>query len=351
MARLDRGVTVLIPGDLHLTRSGRPNHRAALWAVAQANEFIKPDFVQFIGDNVQDGTTEQFELFRDLTNRLEVPWYALVGDHDAQGDPEAMQFRTHVGDTCGSTAIRGFRFLRLNTQEARPVGLSAEQLGWFRAEVDAALGAGERVVVFQHNYPYQIWEDFAGPGIDQWRETVQTRRIQAIITGHTHYWQMANDGRNAAVTTRSIGDPEGGPPGYTLAFFEDEDFAIAFRSVEDRGPLVLITHPREAILVTGPPHVIKGQDEVRAQVWSASPVEAVRFRADDGNWLPMQFAGSQSWRVRLAGDKLAKGLHTLTVRAEAAEAGEHQIEFAVDPTGRYTAIPMVHPVVTGTQFC
>ncbi len=198
----------------------------------------------------------------------------------------------------------------------------------------------------------QIWEDFAGPGIDGWREVVQTRPIHAIITGHTHYWQIANDGRNAVVTTRSIGDPEGGPPGYTVAVFDGEDFAVAFRSIVDSGPLVLITHPREAILATGPTYIVKGPDEVRARIWSASTVETVGFRVDEGRWVLMQPDGERTWRAPLPGDRLTKGMHRLAVRVEAGDApGEQEIEFVVDPTGRYTAVPMVRPVVTATNFC
>lgn len=352
MRTTDRPVTVVVPGDLHLAEPGLPNHRTALWVVGEVNDLIRPDFVQFIGDNVQDGTADQFALFHELTARLRVSWYALVGDHDAQGDPGAAAFREHVGDTYGATSLGGYRFIRLNTQEARPVGLSPEQLGWFRAEVDGALAGGERVVVFQHNYPYQVWEDFAGPGIDGWREVVQSRPVHAILTGHTHYWQVANDGRNAVVTTRSIGDPEGGPPGYTVAVFRAEDFAVTYRSVADRGPLVLVTHPREAILATGPAHVVTGPDEVRVRVWSREPVEMVGFRVDGGPWRRLEPAGNGTWRGRLPGDRLAKGTHRLAVRAEAGgSAGEREIEFAVDATGRYTAIPTTRPVVTATNFC
>jgi hypothetical protein len=346
-------VTVMIPGDLHLTEAGLPNHVAALRVVEDANELIRPYFVQFIGDNVQDGTDAQFGLLGDLCARLRVPWFALVGDHDAQGNPAAARFREHLGDPCGSHSVRGFRFLRLNTQEARPVGLSSGQAAWFRSEVEAALAAGERVVVFQHNYPYQIWEDFAGPGTDAWREVVQTRRVHAILCGHTHYWQLANDGRNAVVAVRSVGDPEGGPPGYAVAVFHGEDFAVAYRPVEERGPLVLVTHPRDAILATGPAHVVTGADEVRARVWSSAPVSLVGFRVDDAPWSPLEPLGGGFWRGPLPGDRLAKGVHRLAVRAEdaAGRAGEQEIEFAVDPTGRYTAVPTVRPLVTSTAFC
>jgi len=341
-------VTVVVPGDLHLTEPGLPNHAAAEWAVGEVNALVRPDFVQFIGDNVQDGTPAQFALFRELAGRLRVPWYALVGDHDAQGDPAAAAFRARVGEPTGAFSLGGFRFLRLNTQEARPVGLSVGQVAWFAAEADGARRAGERVVVFQHNYPYQIWEDFAGPGIDDWREVVQTRRVHAILTGHTHYWQVANDGRNAVVTTRSIGDPEGGPPGYTVALFHGDDFAVTYRSVGDPGPLVLITHPRDAMLATGPAHVVRGPDEIRVRVWATGPVAGVRARVDDGPWVDLRPAGPLDWSGPLPGDRLAKGTHRLTARAA---AGGQTIEFAVDPTGRYTAVPAVRPVVTATNFC
>jgi hypothetical protein len=243
--------------------------------------------------------------------------------------------------------------VRLNTQEARPVGLSAGQVEWFRAEVDATVAAGERVVVFQHNYPYQIWEDFAGPGVDAWREVVQTRRVQAILCGHTHYWQVANDGRNVAVAMRSIGSPEGGPPGYAVAVFHGDDFAVAYRPVEDRGPFVLITHPRDALLAVEPAHVVTGRDEVRARVWSAAPVVVVVCQINDGPWVPMEPGGADFWRATLPAERLAKGVHRLAVRAESSDGafGERGTEFAVDPTGRYTAVPMTRPVVTATNFC
>lgn len=344
-------VSVLIPGDLHLTAAGRPNHQTALWMVEQANNFIRPDFVQFIGDNVQNGAEEEFRLFNELANQLRPPWYALVGDHDAGGESHCLRFRQYVGEPYSSTTMAGFRFIRLNTQEGRPVGISADQLGWFQSEARAAIESGEKIVLFQHNYPYQIWEEFAGCGINDWKVLVQTFPIQAIITGHTHYWQVANDGRNAVVATRSIGDPEGGPPGFTLAVFDCNDFAVSYRTIDDRGPMVLITHPREKILATGSSHVVKGPDEVRAWVWSHSTVETVAYNVDDGDWTPLHYDSGQTWRASLPGHTLSKGSHRLRVRVVAKQTAKHEIEFAVDPTGRYTAVPMVRPLVAGTAFC
>jgi predicted phosphodiesterase len=352
MEEPNRPITFVVPGDLHLTEPGLNNHQVALWMVDEVNRLIQPDFVQFIGDNVQDATDAQFDLFGELCRRLTVPWFALVGDHDAQHDPLAALFRAHVGDPVGSLSLRRFRCLRLNTQEAAPVGLSLRQVAWLRGEVDAAVAAGQRVVLFQHNYPYQIWEDYSGPGIDDWREIVQTRRIAAVFTGHTHYGQVANDGRNVFVTSRSIGDPEGGPAGYTVAHL-DGDLAVTYRTIEDTGPLLLITRPRDKILATGPRHVICQDDEICARAWSQVPLRGAEARIDGGGWFAMAALAPGSFSHPLASAEMAKGEHSMDVRVTDAlgQTASQRIEFMVDPTGRYTAIPMVHPAVTKTAFC
>jgi hypothetical protein len=353
MTDLDTPVVVVVPGDLHLTGPDLDNFWIAHWVMGEVNGLIRPDFVQFIGDNVQDATEAQFRLFDDLRNRLEVPHFALIGDHDAKGDPSATGFRRHVGAPYGASTLGGFRFVRLDTQESRPLGLSKEQAGWFCAEVDGAIARGERVVVFQHNYPYQIWEDFAGPGVDEWRAVVQTRRVEAIVCGHTHYWQVANDGRNVAVATRSIGDPEGGPPGYTLLYFRGDDLAVTYRTVDDCGPVVLVTHPRERLLATGPGHVVRGPDRVVVRAWPAPGVVGARCRVDGGIWYDLEPAGDGHWSGPLACDRLAKGEHTLEVVAVSPDnvEGRQRIGFMVDPTGRYTAVPEARPAVTSTAFC
>ena len=346
-------VIVVVPGDLHLTEAGLENHQVAQWMVEEVNTLVRPDFVQFIGDNVQDATEQQFRLFDELRDRLVVPHFALVGDHDVKDDPFAARFKQHVAAAYGATSLRGYRFIRLNTQESRPLGLSPKQIGWFRGEIDSALSRGERVVIFQHNYPYQIWEDFDGQGIDAWRAIVQTRRVEVIVCGHTHYWQVANDGRNVTIATRSIGDPEGGQPGYALLYLQGADLAVTYRTVEDLGPIVLITHPRDRILATGPRHIVKDSDQVVVRTWSGGPVVSVRCLIDGDGHGELEPAGEGLWCGPLEGDRLAKGVHTLEVIASIADgaAASGRVGFMVDRTGRYTAVPLARPAVESTAFC
>ncbi|WP_421020705.1 metallophosphoesterase family protein, partial [Klebsiella pneumoniae] len=89
----------------------------------------------FAVDNAQNARPEEFALFLELAGRLGVPWHPMVGDHDAADGPEARNFRGAVGPTYASFALAGQRFIRLNTNEARPVGLGEAQLDWLEGEL------------------------------------------------------------------------------------------------------------------------------------------------------------------------------------------------------------------------
>ena len=259
-------------GDMHLEEPGRPNHLAAQHVVEELNGLVRPDFVQFPGDNVQHARDVEWKMFRELTGKLEVPWHALVGDHDAHHDGGCHAFRAQVGDTHRAFSLHGVRFVLLNTNEFHPLGLTGQQVHWFRYEVEAALDRGERIVVFQHHYPFKVNETFDGPGVAGWRKIVQTRPIVGVFCGHTHYGQIANDGRNVYVATRSIGDPEGGAAGYALVHLHGDDLAVVRRTVDDRGPIVDDHAPAQP----RPVHRAPARRQRPGRVPGAHVVEAAR---------------------------------------------------------------------------
>ncbi len=350
----EKSVVFVWPGDLHLETPDRPNYQTALWMTDEVNELIRPDFVQFAGDNVQHARENEWELFKNVTSKLKRPFYALVGDHDAHHDPGCYSYQAHVGKTYHAFTVGDYRFICLNTNECRPLGMKEEQVFWFRYEVDAAISRGERVIVFQHNYPFQVWEDYGVyPGMEGWREVMQTRPITAHFSGHTHYDQIANDGRNIYVATRSIGDPEGGPAGYAIVHLDDEEIALTYRTNEQRGPVALITHPRRVILATKAAHIVTGPTEAHVRGWSLSPITSAQARIDDGPWGDMRNTDDLMWGFPIPGDLLAKGEHSLEVRLtdENKDEGTDRITFASDLSGRYNPYPMVDPVVKATKYC
>jgi 3',5'-cyclic-AMP phosphodiesterase len=178
-------------------------------------------------------------------------------------------------------------------------------------------------------------------------------RPDALFTGHTHYGQIANDGRKVYVVTRSVGDPEGGAAGYSVVHLDGEDVAVTYRTREDKGPLALITHPRRLVLATTPEHIVTGPNECRARGWSAAPIASAQARVDDGTWIDMSETDDMTWSMPIDGEALEKGEHTLEVRLidKDKNEGKDRISFACDLSGRYTAYPMVDPVVKGTKYC
>ena len=184
-------------------------------------------------------------------------------------------------------------------------------------------------------------------------EELNEPRVEAILCGHTHYWQVANDGWNVAIATRSIGDPEGGPPGYTLLYLHEDDLAVTYRAVEDCGPVILITHPRDRILATSPRHIVKHAERVVVRTWSDVRVNLVRFRVDDCEYNELEPRGEGVWCGTLECGLLAKGEHHLEAVAVTQSGAEvsQRIEFMVDPTGRYTPVPEARPLVASTAFC
>lgn len=347
-------VTFVWPGDLHLEFPDRDNVKVAHWMADEVNTLIKPDFVQFAGDNVQHARPPEWALFRDVWSKLKVPFHALVGDHDAHHDPAALAFQSELGATYHAFTVSGVRFICLNTMQFKPLGMTEEQVHWFRYEVDAAIARGEKVVVFQHHYPFQVWEDFLNmPGMMAWRDIVQTRPIVALFAGHTHYGQIANDGRHVYVATRSIGDPEGGSAGYAVVHLDGEDLALAYRSHEDRGPVALITHPRRLVLATKAAHIVSGPTEGHVRAWSNSTITSAQSRIDDGPWTDLRAMGNLSWSLAIPGEKLSKGEHVIEVRLTDSEqlTGTDRITFLCDRTARFNPYPQVEPVVRETKFC
>ena len=94
-------------------------------------------------------------------------------------------------------------------------------------------------------------------------------------------------------------------------------------------------------------------DRVVVRAWDASGVTAARCRVDGGAWVDLAPTGDGHWEGPLDGAGLAKGEHALEAVAVGVDRleGSHRVGFMVDPTGRYTPVPEVRPVVTATAFC
>ena len=276
-------------GDLHITRAGEENHRNLL-RIVELMQRVPPDSLDFAvlpGDNADDGTPEQFAVVRDAVARLPQRLHILPGDHDFKPrNLNAFHGTLGARRLPFAETVAGHRCLFLDVVSAGTGGpdfrLGEKQLAWTEAELDAAEATGLAVVVFMHTYPADLRE-----GAERLGALLGRPHVRCVDMGHTHYNELANDGRTIFMATRSTGQIEEGPPGFSIAAVADGDVSWRFKALDQAWPFVLVTSPADRRLVTELNRAGSGRFMVRAKVVGDAPVEAVEARVDHGDWTPM----------------------------------------------------------------
>ena len=316
-------------GDLHLTDPGEQNHRDLQRIVGVINSLSSNsvDFVLLPGDNADDGTSAQFQLVRDAIAPLRMPVHVLPGDHDYK--PKSLDaFYEILG--CRplpyAETIKGHRCLFLDVVSAGTGGpdfrLTDDHLVWMEREIDDAAAARQDVVVFMHTYPADLTA-----GRSRLNELLAAEHVLCVDMGHTHYNELANDGRTIFMATRSTGQIEEGPVGFSVAAIDEGGVSWRFKPLDEAWPCVLITRPVDRRLATGGKNGDGRSSGVRAEVLSDAPLEAVAFSTDDRNWHPMRPREDDAtvWEAPLTGP-----VSLLTVRARDAQ-GRHDQDVVEPP--------------------
>jgi Icc protein len=303
-------------GDLHIAGREEQNYRDFLTLIDEANRHMGTgiDFALLPGDNADDGEEDEYQLLKEAIGRCRFPIQAIAGDHDV-GTGDLLLFRRYLSDRPHrSFAIGSHRFVFLNSvAHWRPpvFGLGDEQMNWLRDELHQAHSARERVVVFMHAYPSEHGVDAA-----ELRHLFQDGGVLLVEMGHTHYNELANDGRIVYATTRSTGQIEEGPAGFSVTTLDDGVVSWKFKPI-DEWPLVMITSPADERLIidpSSPSQVVTGSTQVRARVWGAS-VQSVTLTVDAGKPILMSALDGCTWAAAWDAGQLANGSHEIMVSA------------------------------------
>lgn len=327
-------------GDLHLTEAAADDARdfgAVIDQIAAVDGF---DFVYLPGDNADDGLPEQYALVRAGLDRLKLPVHVITGDHDMEGGGlDAFYAGLGARTLPYAVTVSGTRCIFLDMCGPGDGGpdfrLGAEQVAWLGRELDAAEGDGQDAALFMHSYP----SDLEGEGeAETVAALVHRSRVRLVEMGHTHYNELANDGRTVYAATRSTGQIEEGPVGYAVAAIDRGVVSWRFKELSEPWPFVLITSPSDRRLAHDGEHVVDDTAEVRALVIGNERVAACDYRIDDGPWRPMaHMDGDRRFRAKVV---WPTGGHRLAVRATDATGrqGLDEIEPATDrasiPTSR-----------------
>ena len=320
-------------GDLHLTTDDQRSYADFQTIISElAGDLADAiDFVYVPGDNADNGLPEQYALASRELARLPMPVYVVTGDHDMEpGSLDNFYRALDVAPLPMAVDEGGVRCLFLDICGPGSGGpdfrLGDSQSRWLAEELRRA--AGRRCAIFMHSYPADLRGDGETAAINA---AFQAREVLLVDMGHTHYNELANDGRTIFGATRSTGQIEEGPIGYSIVTIDKRVVSWRFKELGAALPTVMITAPADRRLATDaddPDHVPRGDCEVRVSVLHARPILRCVCKVDGGASHAMSRT-SDDGRFTLS-IQLPNGARTITVEAtnDGGEVGSETIEIA-----------------------
>ena len=295
-------------GDLHLTDPELPNHLALRDIILQANAHLARhiDFAVLPGDNADDGTPAQYEILRSELDQLEMPIHIIPGDHDFKSR-SLNAFHEVLGaeQLPKAVSIGDCRCLFLDYVSAGTGGpdfkLGERQLRWLKEELEHASTHGLETAIFAHAYPADLAD---AQEAKVFHKMLGDYRVLVVDMGHTHYNELGNDGKTIYAATRSTGQIEEGPAGFSILAIDMDVVSWRFKPLDQPWPVAMITSPADRRLVTRPHsrnHIPSGHTTVHAKAWSADGIVLVDCRIGDTEWQPMFLnASTQTWTLACA---------------------------------------------------
>ncbi|AFL87972.1 putative phosphohydrolase [Terriglobus roseus DSM 18391] len=303
-------------GDLHMTHAGEQNHLDLAAIVNEVNQALA-DSVSFVflpGDVADDGSRAAYAVVRGELDRLSVPWCSIVGDHDVHEKSfvnfrEAMSEKTHYAFTVGAV-----RFIAMNAFDVpHPASftVTAEQLDWVERELQTATDAGQTKVILLHCYPSDLKE-----GGTRLMHLLRGFDVRLIDMGHTHYNEVANDGRLLYTATRSTGQIEEGPVGYSVTNIDGNVVSWKFFDL-GKLPAAMITSPSDERLLPAANTPLQETIKVRAKFWGTADAVKATAHLEERSFQMKRVGMSHVWECEIAAPR--EGIHALMVSFQDAQ--------------------------------
>jgi 3',5'-cyclic-AMP phosphodiesterase len=323
-------------GDLHMTTRQEQNYRDFVSMIEEVNRVMGDslNFAYLPGDNADHGRIDEYELVRQGLDQLTLPWFAIVGDHDVHPKSHDNFKRFMMPEAFYRFDAGSYSFLALDafdSDDPKVFDISQEQLHWLEQELELIAAAGKRSVMFLHCYPSELCR-FASP----LRDLIKSYSVLLVDMGHTHYNEIANDGRTLYTATRSTGQIEEGPVGFSITSFDDDMMSWRFKPLGE-WPFVIITSPGDERLRTNPevaPRTVAKTMSVRAKAWSDRKLRR-GYAEIGGHRIDLeQIAQTAVWQASFDIDRLPDGINLLTAHFEDADgkSAEDTIRVVINPS-------------------
>jgi 3',5'-cyclic-AMP phosphodiesterase len=305
-------------GDLHMDSANGQNYADLLGIVKKINVLFA-DSISFVflpGDNADHGSAAEYELVRSALDELDVPWCAIVGDHDVHEKSFDHFLRYMSPLTHYAFEVGEILFIALNAFGIPDPGsftLLSDELEWLEVQL-AGLKDDVRAILFLHCYPSDLKQ-----GGERLREFVAAPQVRLIDMGHTHYNEVSNDGKTLYTATRSTGQIEEGPVGFSVTNMDGDTVSWKFVPLEEES-LVKITAPADERFLTESSEQgsLGGSLTIRAKAWGKAELKSMTATMDNQTINLAAVKGSRVWEGTFP-LLLSNGSFALTVTGTAAD--------------------------------
>ncbi len=160
-------------------------------AVAAINKRNDIDFVLHTGDLSDFGAKLEFELQRDILEKLRVPYVCVLGNHDCVATGKQV-FNRIFGDDNFAFTAGNIRFICLNTNALEfDYSEAVPDFSFMQSELDNMPSAIEKTVVAMHSGPYS--EQFNNNIAPIFHHFIKRYpQLQFCVYGHGHNVSIDN---------------------------------------------------------------------------------------------------------------------------------------------------------------
>lgn len=190
---------------------GDSQGRSFVWEnVIGAINTASPEFVLHCGDMVASGTRVQYEDFASQTNKLKMPWYPVLGNHDIRGDGLSLFTELTGKDRYYSFLEKGHKFIALDSSQGFIDDL---QMSWLMEQLE---WNGPKFV-FMHIPLFDPLPEVEHSFTDRdqankLKELFAAKDVKAVFNGHVHFFDSKEDNGVLYVTSGGAGALLYAPP-------------------------------------------------------------------------------------------------------------------------------------------
>ena len=153
--------------DLHISNKKPQNEVDLKNAVKDVNSQHNIDFVLINGDDTDLGDLESFKIVKKIIDKLKIPYYISVGNHDTNsGETGLANFTSVFGDDTFSFVQHGFRFIGFPTsplKKGEKAHIPEDDLQFIKHELKKT-GKKKSVILMTH-YPMLKGD------VDNWKDS------------------------------------------------------------------------------------------------------------------------------------------------------------------------------------